>query len=326
MIKNLFLAFLSSILLLSNFLDGFNTSFNKFHYFYFIDDKFNWGNLYIEGLEIDFKAAVIAQRKLKGGHFDEAIHSIIPHDFSKTEREWKSLKDHIAKLIGPLPNPFLQESAVWRNSSIHVEDLLKNANATAPIFKHIFKELASHTETRISFGPGDQFMIKSNESLVRKINQDSLSLNISKKEALGRIGDVLRGTIIVDKLDKIPVIISEMIEQIHQVGGKVAFKNLWIEDRDSGYVGIHAKLLLPFYNEAQEVSYLLAEIQIHLDSIVDGTELSAKERAHLIYENVRSDQSSHSKKLSAASKLLFLTAMEEALGKLDPQTPELAFH
>ena len=57
-------------------------------------------------------------------------------------------------------------------------------------------------------------------------------------------------------------------------------------------------------------------MQIHLDSIVDGTALSAKERAHLIYENVRTEESSPAE-LSAASKLLFLTAMQETLQKLE---------
>lgn len=320
MIKKILLTNLVFVLFLfTNSLDGFGNRLNKFDYFYFIDQKLDWGDLYVEGLEIDFKAAVLAQRKLDGGRFDEKIHSIIPKDFSQTNNEWKKTKDYIAYLIGPLSSSFSGESGSWENSSRSVDHLLQDAHQISPIFKNDFQKIASRTNTVANFGPGDRFIVKTKESLVNKVNRDAITYKTSMAEAVIQIGDALRGTMIVDDLEKIPLVIAEMTQYIDFIGGKITFKNLWTEDRESGYVGIHARILFPLGNgeNEKEARYILAEMQIHLESMVDGSDMSAKERAHLIYENVRENSENNSLELSAASKLLFLTAMEETLGKLE---------
>jgi hypothetical protein len=307
---------LAVLLVCANALDGFDVKFNKFINYYFIDQRFDWGNLYLEGVDVDFKAAVLAQRKLNGGYFDERVHAVIPNDSSQTDKEWKSIKDNIAYYIGPMPSS--QAQVIWKNSSNSIETLLEDAQQAAPKFKNDFEKIAQQTQATPYFGPGGLYLVKSKESLTSKVNRDAVSEEISNEEAVAKIGDTLRGSLVVDNLNKIPAVIDSLIKYANETGAKVTFKNLWKEERESGYVGIHAKILypVPAMNGKTSNQYILAEMQIHLESMLEGGELSAKERAHLIYETTRSDSELNSTHLSAASKLLFLTAMEEALTKV----------
>lgn len=314
MFKNIIVASLIVLSLTYTSLDGFDVTKQKFKVFHRLSQT-GWGKLFCDGFEIDVKAAELAAEKLSGGYFDEKIHTVIPSDFYQTEKVWKRTKDRIAQLIGPIPAPKGTDSALWENSSKTVNGLLQDAQKMAPLFKKDFQNIALAHRAMANFGPGNEFIVKSSGSLIRKVNRDAKEFNLSEAEAVSQIGDVLRGTVIADKVQKIPGIIAAIVDYADKQGAKVVFKNLWLEDRESGYVGIHAKLLLPIL-EAEGTRYVLAEMQIHLDSIADGTAMSAKERAHLIYENVRSEQTSPVE-LSAASKLLFLTAMDEALQKIE---------
>ena len=306
----------SMLIILCLALTGFDKKINNSSHV--IEHKSDWNNLFVEGYEIDLKAADFAEKKLKGGYYDNDLHAVIPCDVPQIEKEWKKAKDRIARVIGPIPNLSTKNSFLWENSSKSVDDLLFDANSLAPFFKESFQNIALAVKGRVNFGPGDQSLIKSHESLINKVNRDASDLHLSEEEAIAKIGDTIRGTIIVDDLDKIPEVIVEILDYVDQHEAKVVFKNMWKEDRESGYIGIHAKLLLPLpQTEAfAEKRYILAEMQIHLNSIVDGTAQSAKERAHVIYEQVRLEEI-YLPTLAAASKLIFLTAMQDILKALD---------
>ena len=277
---------LTALLTSAHFLDGFDITKSKFKFFHHLESQEEWGNLFVDGYAIDIKAAELAEEKLHGGHYDDMIHTVVPEDIALTEKEWKQTKDRIARLIGPVPSSSETESALWENSSRTVDELLQDAHAKDPTFKREFQEIARQKGVIANFGPGNEFSVKSRASLIDKVDRYAKALEVSKTEAVMKIGDALRGTIIVDAVEKIPEIIALIADYADKQGAKVVFNNLWAEDRESGYVGIHAKLLLPVTQEGG-VRYLMAEMQIHLDSMVDGTAMSAKERAHLIYENVR---------------------------------------
>lgn len=321
MIRKFFiLNLIAALLACTNLVDGFDVTTQKFKISHHIANEADWGNLFDEGYEINVRAAELADGKLKGGHFDENIQTVIPKDIDRTEIEWRQTKEKIAQLIGPLPSSFESESFVWENSSETIDDLLNDVHLLAPTFKNDFQKIAHQHESVANFGPGNEYLLKSKESLVDKIERNRDAWKVSEGEAVRHIGDSLRGTLIVDQLDKIPELVRSMMAYADEHGGRVDFKNLWKEDRESGYVGIHARLLLPVAT-AEGTHYILAEMQIHLDSIMDGTALSAKERAHLIYENVRAEHNTSSE-LSAASKLLFLVAMQEALEKIHHPTAD----
>jgi hypothetical protein len=299
------------------FLSGSDQKLNQFATV--VEWEFDWGNLFVEGHEIDFKAAELAQRKLKGGCYDNYLHVVIPNDLMQTRTEWKKAKDHIAGMIGPISTLSSSErSLLWENNSKNVDDLLKDAKSLAPSFKEDFKCIALKTGANAFFGQNDQNILKTRESLISKVQRDAHVLELSEEEAVAKIGDVLRGTIIVDRLDQIPIVIDHIINYADYKDGQVMFKNIWTEDRQSGYVGIHAKLLLPLPldEESKEQRHLLAEMQIHLHSMVDGTDDCVKEREHKIYEHVRGENVKQPK-LSAASQLLYLTAMEDLLNKVN---------
>lgn len=275
-----------------------------------------WGNLFVEGYDIDLKAAELAQQKLNGGYYAPKLHVVIPVDAALTEKEWKNAKDRIARAIGPIPNLSNQQTVqFWKNSAKDVDELFQDASAQAPSYKNDFQYIAALTGTTIYFGPDDRNIVKERDSLADKVKRDANSLGISEQEALAKISDALRGTLIVDDFFQISSVIAEIIRYVDYKDGQVVFKNLWAEERkQDGYVGIHAKILLPMAteNSAEEPHNIIAEMQIHFRSIVDGTEGSAKEREHTIYESIRHENYDPST-LSAASRLLYLTAMQEVL-------------
>jgi hypothetical protein len=283
-----------------------------------IKDEANWGNLWIEGHEIDLKAAELAHRKLKGGHYDSKLHAVIPTDIVQTEKEWKKAKDYIAQLIGPLPSLVFQDLTLWKNSATTIDDLLRDARLMAPFFKADFEYIASITGAETYFGINDQHIVKTRESLVSKVQRDAKNLQITEEEAIGKISDTLRGTLIVDDIFQIASVIAEIIHYVDYKDGQVIFKNLWKEDRkQDGYVGIHAKMLLPIWplENPAEQRYIITEMQIHFRFIEDGTDQCAKEREHTVYEQIRSENYDPAT-LTAASRLLYLTAMQEIIDSL----------
>lgn len=272
-------------------------------------------NIFIEGHEVDLKAAYLAYTRLNGGYYDSDFHAVLPCDVVLTEEQWKKAKDHIAQIIGPLP-VLSEQKIVWENSSKDIDNLLLDAIIASPMFKNDLDCIAYQTETKAYFGPEDRNLVKSRESLINKVSLDAEDLE-NEEEAISKIGDTLRGTIIVEDILKVPSVIAEIINYADFKDTPVTFKNFWLQDRESGYVGIHAKMLfpLPAIEENDAKRHLLVEIQIHLKSIADGTVDSVKERTHLIYEYARLENFNHLK-FSAASKLLYLTAMNEFLNSI----------
>jgi len=300
-----------------NFLSGHSELFRCYHYP--IEYRVDFDSLLSEGHEIDLKASEFAQNKLHGWYYDHEIHAVVPNDINQTDEEWKKTKDKIARVIGPLPSYINQDYRSWKNSAKTVDELIQDASIMAPSFIKDFEHLASLTGTKANFGPNNQYAMKSRASLINKVKRDSNEFKISDEEAVTLIGDALRGTLILNDLSQIPTVVAEIINYAKDHDARVTFKNLWAEDRESGYVGIHAKLLLPLHNseKGKAQRYILAEMQIHLYSIFDGTSESVKERGHLIYEHVRDLEDFDHLKHSAASRLLFLTAMQEVLKALD---------
>lgn len=283
-----------------------------------IEYQADWGNLWMEGQEIDLKAAELAHRKLKGGHYDSNLHTVIPTDIIQTEKEWKKTKGYIAQLIGPLPSLVFQDLTLWKNSATTIDDLLQDARLMAPSFKADFEYIAAITGAETYFGTDDQHIVKARESLASKVQRDAKSLQITEEEAIGKISDTLRGTLIVDDIFQIASVIAEIIHYVDYKDGQVIFKNLWKEDRkQDGYVGIHAKMLLPIWpiENSAEQRYIITEMQIHFRSIEDGTDQCAKEREHIVYEHIRSENYDPAT-LTAASRLLYLTAMQEIIDSL----------
>lgn len=255
--------------------------------------------------EIDRQAAYLVT-ELGGGIYYPEVDAIVPLDPDRIHFEWQKRRNAIANKIGKI-HPSAIENCVFNNSATSIDELLADAEKLAPDFRKACVRIAKKTNSVAYFGPGNAYLLKSHRSLERKVTQDALKIGISKMESIAKIGDALRGTIITPNPLDIQKIAKEIKAYLTKKNGKVFFRNYWKEERPSGYVGVHAKMLLPIDGGKR---FILAEIQIHLNCIMDGTPNCVKEREHVLYEEGREDHFDPII-MSYASKLLYLTALKK---------------
>lgn len=268
-----------------------------------------------ENSELNVKAYELAL-EFGGAEYSENLNIVIPHDSDEIKKEWIKSKEKISKRIGTItPKPSLK-SAQWENTARTIQELQRDAKTMAPHFKEITQNIAKLTKTQAFFGINDSQLVKNKKSLTRKVEQESYYLGISKEQTVAKIRDALRSTIIVENPEQIASIVEAIKNEVRKEEAEVIFHNYWIEERETGYVGVHAKILLPVSsNQSKEKRYIISEIQIHLRTISDESKSSIKETAHQLYEKLRDDNEEESKfrkSLSSSSMLLYLIGIKNA--------------
>ncbi|MBA3723261.1 MAG: hypothetical protein H0W88_12785 [Parachlamydiaceae bacterium] len=246
-----------------------------------------------------------------GGVYYHEMEAIVPLYPEIIHQEWLEYRSIIAKEIGTVSPLFSKEHMTWQNSAQSSDELLRDAKKVSLFFLDFCEKIATDTDSNTYFGPDNDYLLKSKSSLLRKIKKDVKRLGTESK-AISIMPDSIRGSIITDSPLNIARIVAEIKEAANEINGKVFFHNYWEEEKQSGYVGVHAKILFPIkgINSDEETRYIIAELQIHLDCIMDGTPESVKERTHVLYESLRSEN--HDPVfMSNASKLLFLTALKK---------------
>ena len=253
--------------------------------------------------------AIVASEAIGGGFYSREIDTLVPFFPALVEAEWLKHKAVFAERIGRIAPGPSTASASWSNSAASIDQLITDAKMAAPDFFKMCAEVSLQIGGIANFGIKNQYMVKSKKSIERKV-QETQKGGISREESISKIRDVLRGTIIVDTVEQIPLVIQALKEYASKIGREIIFINIWNDNRPSGYVGIHAKILFPIYDNSGKYSQqdINAEIQIHLRSIMDGTERCAKEQAHLLYHHMPGVDP---KIQMAASKLLYLTALKQ---------------
>lgn len=261
-------------------------------------------------LEIDSKSVKTAE-EIGGGVYCHEVDAIVPFFPHLIREEWMKEKNAIAERIGPIYPIFSEKKALWRNSANSIDSLIKDAQMAAPYFWEMCVLIAHKTGATPSFGVGNQNILKSRKSITRKV-QESIKLGLSEEEAVSHVRDSLRGTIIVDTPEQIPVVVQSLKEFACEMGREIFFINIWEDNRSSGYVGIHAKMLFPIYDAKKMDTNrnIIVEIQIHLKCIMDGTKTCVKEREQLLYAQMV-QQGIDSKIQTTASTLLYLTALKQ---------------
>lgn len=264
------------------------------------------------GAKIDRKVAKFLQRNKLDGFYNEDLKAVLPVQPVLTQILWEQRKNQVARTIGVLPNPATLESMLWSNSATTQSELIEQSQKLAPTFKEMCHQIGEQTNTNPYFGPQDRYIVKTPSSLARKVAQDAKVMATSEQDSLAKIGDALRGTIVVDSPTQIPKVVEAIIAQVQQQGGEVVFKNLWAEDRASGYLGVHAKMNLPLPPQegSSENGTILVELQVHLKPLMNGTEECVKEYAHGLYERARVGVVDPAD-IYIASKLMFLTALQK---------------
>jgi len=260
--------------------------------------------------KIDSHVERVAKR-YGGSFYSQELAAFVPEDPERIRRKWKKYKDTLAERIGYIPNQFCIQRAVWKNSAQTVDELLEDAHKAAFDFRKKCELVAAMTGGSCSFGPQNKMICKSKASAERKIAKDVVNLNVPCSYAVEKLSDVLRGSIIVSQPEQISKVAGAIKKVFASHSDHVLFRNLWQEERESGYVAIHAKILFPVPGNKYE-KYVIAEIQIHLDSIVNGSMECVKEREHLLYEKVR-EGSQEAEPVSAASTLLYLSAFKQKI-------------
>jgi hypothetical protein len=248
--------------------------------------------------------------KLGGGVYDSQIDAIIPLYPSQARLEWLRCKNEIAERIGPIFPRCNKSSEAWENSAKTADELLHDAEIMTGYFREKCIRIAQKTNGVANFGLEDRSIVKCKENILRKVKKITRGKNISEEEAISKVRDALRGTIIVDYPEQIPGVAQAIKEFAATEKREVAFLNIWEDIRLSGYVGVHAKILLPIYEDGKKTERnIIVEIQIHLRCVMDGTKNCAKERTHPFYEDFIGDKKYMDVALPA-SLLLFLTGIK----------------
>lgn len=261
-------------------------------------------------LEIDSNSANTVE-ELGGGIYYQEVDAIVPFFPSLVRAEWMQLKNEIIERIGYISPVASKESSLWKNSATSVNSLIKDAHIAAPDFWKMCVYIANKTGTVANFGIRNQYMIKSKKSISRKV-KESIEKGLSEEEAVGKVRDSLRGTIIAETPEQITLIVQALKEFAYREARQIVFINIWEDNRPSGYVGIHAKMLFPIYDRQGKNTQknIIIEVQIHLTCIMDGTLRCVKEREHLLYEQMRKGGADPEIQ-TAASTLLYLTALKQ---------------
>jgi len=206
---------------------------------------------------------------------------IVPKDPAKVLAAYKEAKDKIAKVIHiDESTEHMTESKAWTNTSTTAEELIGDATGLKDEYATFVKNLAAQNHGRACFGHHDKFILKGMSSLQRKLKDDVKELKCSAEYAVQRAGDSLRGSVVVNSPQDITNLAAALQVKAKEHNWDITFKNIWKEDRSSGYVGVHAKMKL-VNSEGRTV---LAELQIHLPQIYDGEPTCVKDYIHRIYE------------------------------------------
>jgi hypothetical protein len=146
---------------------------------------------------------------------------------------------------------------------------------------------------------------------------------------VAQIGDVIRGSLLADRPEQIPLLLQSVTERVIAQGGKFFIKNFWEDPKplSLGYVGVHIKIRMPLPSKEtnasegqtpssldnQKKKYILMELQLHVKEIMDGTKDCAKEIAHLLYKTPQEADEKISSEIIGSSQLVYLAAMTKLL-------------
>jgi hypothetical protein len=233
-----------------------------------------------------------------GGHREEnvgRITIIIPQNHQALEAAYRSLVKEIGSHIQIIDEPeeHKMEALTWRNTAKNPTELRAHAEHFMGVYADMVDATAKNHQAEACFGPGRCHIIKSEESLRRKVKQEASALlsaepALTQDQAIERatqeVNDSLRGTIVVDTPYVIRGITEELQQKCHELGWDITVENLWTENFPGGYTGVGAYVLI---NSKEGDKSVLSEIQIHLRAIYDGTQHCPKEYSHRIYEYYR---------------------------------------
>ncbi len=233
--------------------------------------------------------------------------------------EWQIQVDNVAHSLGVILPVETKESLVEGNVNVWTaEELWVLASDHDAAFQtFLFNVIAAARNATltppgsgtmfVTFGPDDNAnatkslggiknKIQRNEELRRLANQTRrassatsgvgdppASSSATQAAIVAKLGDALRGTLVGSTLQLLNALVNTLRSQAEVHGHSIVFDNKFTRSRRvsyvGGYVGVHAKI---FFNHV-----ILAEVQLHLRNVMDGTTDCPKEYTHAMYRGIR---------------------------------------
>lgn len=251
-----------------------------------------------------------ARREDGGAEPDEELQgALVPKDVSPIAELHAKNMATVAKEMGLESEP----GETPPNSSKTIDALLADAQSVGPTFNKMLRDAAGESGGKAWFGKDDQFMLKSRESMTRKVKDRKADRgdSVTEEDVVGGISDAVRGSIIFNKPQEITRAVEAMKAKIKAAGGSVYIDNKFSSPNASGYAGVHMGVNLP----TPSGGTIQTEVQFHLASMYDGTMGSAKEKSHGVYEIVRKSKDDKLiRKANAAMMLYFAAALQHHFG------------
>lgn len=163
---------------------------------------------------------------------------------------------------------------LWRNTASSVDELLTMAHSLKEPFLAVL-EASCGGVGEVYTGPAHRFLFKHKASLERKVALWSAESGIPESKAIATLNDSIRATVILHDLKGMKSAIESFYKIAEEKGWKVVFSDKFKENYESGYVAVHAKVLIP-----GEFGAVMGEVQFHLKDIHDGSTESIKELSH----------------------------------------------
>lgn len=242
-------------------------------------------------------------KQLGGGCFHTELQEIVPNHPSLVDRVFNCTRKYFNRAIGNIYPTWVK---LGLNTAKDPHTLRKDVAKAAPQFIRGARQIAKEFGARLS--NNQSTILKSEGSLKRKIIRYCKERGMSIEEGTAKVGDALRTTIFIDSPEQIQPVYKAVNKWIEKMDGEIVWENIFDQERELGYVGVHGNILFPFMNHKGEERQIRCELKIGFPSISEGPE-SPLERVHSIYKGENQLIPNGSIIARAASKLSFLSGM-----------------
>lgn len=234
----------------------------------------------------------------------------VPRNESKLREIFERGRQAIAKALGGIGDD--APAAPFSNGARSVDELIADSRATEATLRELIDGAAAAVKGESFYGEGGKNAVKTPESIGHKIRRImSKNPRLTEADAVQKIGDGVRGSLLVDTPEQVRAAITELRARAKKQGTKIVVDNKFADPdqfHKGGYAAIHCDV--EFQTKGGRT--LRGELQVHLRSVYDGTPTCVKDRTHKLLELAQGREGTldaeRAKKVNLAGVLLFASA------------------
>jgi len=234
----------------------------------------------------------------------------VPRNESKLREIFERGRQAIAKALGGIGDG--APAAPFSNGARSVEELIADSRATEATLRELIDGAAAAVKGESFYGEGGKNAVKTPESIGHKIRRImAKNPRLTEADAVQKIGDGVRGSLLVDTPDQARAAIAELRARAKKQGTQIVVDNKFADPdqfHKGGYAAIHCDV--EFRTKGGRT--LRGELQVHLKSVYDGTPSCVKDRTHKLLELAQGREGAldpeRAKKVNLAGVLLFASA------------------